>query len=234
MLTLLFFASSVAMAEAPPTFQFESIHSTSEMRTLVEKDFPLGSPRTALRQRFVTEGAATQKVHPDLAGTEKYIYDINLCSYYVWRWNISADFDQGGLLLQAYINGDPVFAAGPQKKDTKKLGKADVKASIYKMVRPRPEAAKGEKALAFMLLDADSNIQTMHDQVLVGAGPTRPDPFNMGKLYVYSGVEPWRSIFDFDVANRIVDYIGDCNKVDQFYEQQKAASKATMKQDASN
>ena len=27
---------------------------------------------------------------------------INLCNCYVWRWNVSADYDDQGKLLQAY------------------------------------------------------------------------------------------------------------------------------------
>jgi hypothetical protein len=33
----------------------------------------------------------------------------------------------------------------------------------------------------------------------------------MGKLVTYTDVEPWRSIFDFDAADRIVPYQGNCN-----------------------
>jgi hypothetical protein len=217
---------------APATaFQFESVQSIDAMRKIVEADFPPGAPRAALRQRFVAEGTATPKVHPVQANTEKYIYDINLCSYYVWRWNISADFDVGGLLMQAYVNGEPVFASGAQKKDTKSLGQGAKgggnKSAIYQMVRARPEASKGEKKLAYMLLDADSDTNTITDQLLIGGGPTRADPFNMGKLTMYSAVEPWRSIFDPDAADRIADYPGDCSKVDQFYAQRAKPAQPT-------
>ncbi len=223
---VLLLTSTVLFAAPPTKFQFESVQSIDEMRKIVETDFPLGAPRDAMRQRFVSEGAATQKAHPTMAGTEKYIYDINLCRYYVWRWNISADFDNGGLLLQAYVNGEPVFASGPQKRVVKTLGKPDVKAAIYKVARPRPEASKGEKSLASILFDGDSDTKTLHDQVMVGGGPTRPDPLNMGRMHVYSNVDPWRSIFDFDATNSIADYGGDCSKADQLYEQQKAKAAA--------
>jgi hypothetical protein len=221
---------STAASAAPATpFQFASVQSTDEMRKAIETDFPLGTARAALRQRFVAEGGATPKAHPVQADTEKYIYDINLCRYYVWRWNISADFDTGGLLLQAYVNGDPVFASGPQKKDPKSMGKADAKAKVFKVVRPRPEASKGEKELVYILLDADGDDKTISDQILMGGGPTRADPLNMGKMHVYANVEPWRSIFDADVANGIAEYAGDCSKADQLYEQQKAAGKSRGK-----
>lgn len=56
----------------------------------------------------------------------------------------------------------------------------------------------------------------------MGAGPTRANPVNMGAMIVYE-VEPWRSIFDFDPADRIVPYAGDCAEVDAFYAKAKPA-----------
>lgn len=218
----LFSGAGNALAATPDPFRFESMKSTGDMRTAIEANFPLGSPRTSLRKHFVEEGSATQKIHPSKAGVEKYIYDMNLCSYYIWRWNISADFDSSERLLQAYVNGEPVFSSGPQKTSKEALAKGG-KASIIRGMKPRPEATKGEKALAYIMLDTDSDTSTMHDQLLMGGGPTRADPFNMGKLHVYSSVEPWRSIFDADAADRIVDYQGDCSKVDEFYARQKTA-----------
>jgi hypothetical protein len=228
MLNYLLLASAVALSYPPAQFQFESVHSIDDMRKIIEADFPIGTPRALLRQRFVDEGAGTQKLHPSQAGTEKYVYDINLCRYYVWRWNISADFDASEHLLQAYVNGEPVFAAGKQKKDEQALAKSG-KPSIFRAVRPRPEATLGEKELVFLLLDADGDPATIDDQVLIGAGPTRADPLNMGSMHAYSNVEPWRSIFDADKAKRIVDYPGDCSKADQFYAQQRAASTSASK-----
>lgn len=83
-------------------------------------------------------------------------------------------------------------------------------ASIYKVKRPRPEADLGEKELAFIVIDADSNLKTIDDQVLSGGGPTRASIATPGRLHVYSDVEPWRSIFDFDPADHIAPYPGDC------------------------
>jgi len=214
-LVLLMFANN-AFADDPKNFQFESIVSTDEMQKVIQENFPLGSSKASLRKQFVSEGSATLKLHPTQAGVEKYIYDINLCSYYIWRWNISADYDANDHLLQAYVNGEPVFASGKQKKNVDTFAKTG-KAAILKMQRPRPEAVKGEKELAFIMLDADGDPSTIDDQVLNGGGPTRADPFNMGFVHVYINVEPWRSIFDFDAAEKIVNYQGDCAKVDEFY-----------------
>jgi hypothetical protein len=91
------------------------------------------------------------------------------------------------------------------------------------MQRPRPEAYKGESSLGFLLFDRDSDPKTTDDQALIGAGPSRADPTNMGKLITYRDVDPWRSIFDFDAADRIVSYHGDCNEVDRLMKKQMEA-----------
>ena len=48
---------------------------------------------------------------------------------------------------------------------------------------------------------------------------------DMGKMFVYSDVDPWRSIFDFDPADRIVPYPGSCERADKIYDEQKRAQK---------
>jgi hypothetical protein len=212
--------SKRAFAQAPSAFHFEAVGSLDDMRHLIEARFPAGSPRDAVRRAFVEQGGATLKRHPTQANVEKYIYDINLCSYYVWRWNISADFDADSHLLQAYVNGEPVFATGPQKKDIKDFKTGHH--SIYKMTRLRPEASKGERQLAYILIDADSDLTTIDDQLAVGAGPTRADPAHMGALHAYGKVDPWRSIFDKDDAARIVAYSGDCKEADELYQRPSA------------
>jgi hypothetical protein len=204
--------STSSGASAVEPFRFESLISLDDMSGLLAAKFPLGSPPTALRKAFVEDGGATLIVHPSQTGVEKYLYDINLCNLYIWRWNISADFGVDGHLLQSYVNGEPVFAAGPQKKNADLLAKSG-KASILKMKRPRPEATRGETELTFLLLDADSDLKTIDDQVLTGTGPSRADPANMGLVHSYVNVEPWRSIFDFDQAAHIVPYSSDCSLV---------------------
>jgi hypothetical protein len=211
-------------AQAPASrFSFETTTSLDDMRHVIEASFPPGTPRDALRRTFVDAGKATLKLHPTRPGVEKYIYDIDLCSYYVWRWNISADFDDKGRTLQVYVNGDPVFPAGPQKKDAKDF--TGPRQSIYKVKRPRPEAIKGERELAYTLFDADSDTGTIDDELAIGGGPTRADPANMGKLYVYGNVDPWRSIFDKDDAAEIAKYAGSCKQADELYSQQAAQRK---------
>jgi hypothetical protein len=205
---------------AKPTFAFESVTSLNEMLSLVRSKLPLRSSRADVRRTFVDEGRATLKSQPDNSSTEKYLYDIDLCHYYIWRWNISADFDADNQVRQVYVNGEPVFADGNQKRKVSQNPDGK-KASIYKMQRPRPEAYKGEASLGFVLLDADSDLKTTDDQVLMGAGPSRPNPVNMGSMFAYAEVDPWRSIFDSDSADRIVPYQGDCNQVDKQMEAQK-------------
>jgi hypothetical protein len=215
-------SSTPVSAQTSREFRFESIASLDEMSRFFEQHLPIGTPREALRGTFVDQGKASMKVHPGRAGVEKYLYDINLCGYYVWRWNISADFDAGGRLVQGYVNGEPVFAAGPQKKDVKDFEKGHQ--AMYKVSRPRPEASKGESQLSFILFDADSNTSTIDDELAIGGGPSRADPARMGQVHVYSSVDPWRSIFDKDDAERIVTYAGSCKEADDLYAKQRAAS----------
>jgi hypothetical protein len=218
------FSKAIGVA-AEPTFGFDSVLTLEDMSSLIHSRFPLGTSRSALRQTFVEEGHATLRIKPDAPYIEKYIFDINLCNYYIWRWNISADYDESGRLLQAYVNGNSVFQDGTPKKIISKVAKPGTKASIYQVQRPRPEAYKGEKSLAFMLFDGDSDQRSNEDQTLIGAGPSRADPTNMGKLVMYSGIDPWRSIFDFDPVDHIVAYSGSCERADKIYEAQKQGQK---------
>lgn len=222
---LLVFCGTTTVASAESPFTFESVITLDDMSSLVQAKFPLGTSRANLRRAFVEEGHATLKVRADDPGVEKYIYDIDLCHYYVWRWNISADYDASGRLRQAYVNGNIVFPNGNPKKVIPKVAEEGKKASIYRVQRPRPEAYKGESSLGFLLFDRDSNPRTTDDQTLIGAGPSRADPTNMGKLVTYTDVDPWRSIFDFDATDRIVPYQGDCNKVDRLIKAQRQAQK---------
>ncbi len=138
---LLAFAPSGAQQEAA-SFSFEAIRSLDEMTAFIRDHLRLGSSRSDVRRAFVTQGHATLKVHRSEPGVEKYIYDVDLCHYYIWRWNISADFDPDGRMLQAYVNGNPVFADGKPKRVVSKVAEEGKKASIYRVQRPRPEASR--------------------------------------------------------------------------------------------
>lgn len=209
------FYSGFAAADASSSFHFESIRTLDEMTAFVREHFPLGSSRSDMRRVFVTQGQATFKAHPKEVGVEKYVYDINLCGYYVWRWNVSADYSADGKLQQAYVNGNIIFPNGKPKKAIPKVAEGGKKASIYRSQRPRPEAYKGETSLGFILFDRDSDLKTISDQSAIGAGPSRADPMDMGRMVAYTDVDPWRSIFDSDSADRIVPYQGDCMAADQ-------------------
>lgn len=206
-------------------FQFENVHSMDEMQHEVQMKFSIGSPRQQLREVFVVEGKATLKVNPLHADVEKYLYDINLCSYYVWRWNISADYDGRGRLQQAYINGEPVFANGRQKRTPKDLPAGTP--MILKGTRLRPEATKGATTLPFLAYDGGSPSQSASqsyvDRLATGAGPTRADPTDMGTIHAYAGVDLWRSIFDGDGAGVIHPYQGSCTAADEKYSKRKFA-----------
>jgi hypothetical protein len=212
-LLLVSFGGASVRAESP--FEFESVASLEEMVAVVGSKAPLGTLRAAVRHTFVKMGQATLIVRPTNPKVEKYVYDIDLCQYYIWRWNISADYDDEGRLQQAYVNGRIVHARGTPMKVVPKVAEPGKRASIYKLRRGRPEAHKGESSLSYLLFDRDSDLKTTDDQAAMGAGPSRADPLNMGALITYKDVDPWRSIFDRDAAAKIVPYRGDCNEVDQ-------------------
>ena len=188
-------------------FQFENQVSLDDMRSVVQKQFSAPSTRDQVRQVFVSEGGGTLVAHPRRTNVEKYIYDINLCSYYVWRWNISADYGRDGKLEQLFVNGTPALHDAQAPALPKK-------GPFYQLARGRPEAFKGEKSLAAIVSDEDGNLKTTDDMlILTGVGPTRADPLNMGRALNHPG-EVWRSIFDFDQAKSVMPYRGDCSAVD--------------------
>lgn len=219
--SLLAVCSGTTAAAVDEPFTFESVSTRDDMASFIRRRFPLGTARLDLQRVFVTEGGATLKIKPGAAGTEKYIYDIDLCHYYIWRWNISADYDANSQLRQAFVNGEIVHPDGTPQPVFSTVEAPGKKPAIYRVQRLRPEAYKGERSLGFLVLDRDGNPQTKDDQMLMGAGPSRADPMDMGRMHAYTNVDPWRSIFDSDPADRIVPYRGDCAGADKLYEAQK-------------
>jgi hypothetical protein len=198
-------------APALAGFQFSDAQSLDDMRSALRHDTPLGTSRSSVRQMLVNEGGATMIEHPERANIEKYVHDINLCSLYVWRWNISANYDDAGNLTQIFINGEPVLNGGEPARGSKQAPKkAGAKQAILKVWRSRPEARLGENKLAFVLYDLDTATNLADDEFIIGAGPSRADPSNFGKMHVYRDVERWRSIFDQDAAKTVVDFAGAC------------------------
>lgn len=212
-LSVLAFSSPLLAAD----FRFENFTQLAEMHAYLNDTYNVGDDRETVRQVFMDQGGATLIEHPNEAGVEKYIYDINLCNYYVWRWNISADYDDEGGLEQIYLNGNPVLADGTPLRKVSAKAPEGKEAKILKGQRPRPEAYKGEKSLAFLMLDSDGDLKTLHDQAAIGSGPSRADPMDMRRLNMYKEVDPWRSIFDHDEAAYMADYQGNCAQVDAFY-----------------
>ena len=216
----------VAATGAMSGFRFEDVTTLDDMQQAIRSKFSLGSSRDELRAVFVTEGKATLKPNPLHSNVEKYLYDINLCSYYIWRWNISADYDQQGKLQQAYVNGEPVFANGTQKRTPKDLPAGTAK--ILKGTRLRPEASKGESQLSFIAYDAGSPLQSASqsnaDRLATGAGPTRSDPLNLGTIHGYGSVDLWRSIFDWEEADVIHPYKGSCAEADEKWSKQSSSA----------
>ena len=196
-----------ATSAAAAPFRFEAEVSYDDMKTFVARMFSTNSTRDQVRTVFVEQGGGTLIAHPRKADIEKYIYDINLCSYYVWRWNISANYGRDGKLVQIYINGTPQLGGAAEPALPKK-------GPFYMITRPRPQAYKGEKELKAVVADRDGAPKTTDDMdILTGVGPTRADPLDMGHAVNEPGVV-WRSIFDFDDAKFIAPYPGDCGAVD--------------------
>tara|TARA_B100001971_G_C18082512_1_gene479089 strand:+ start:77 stop:775 length:699 start_codon:yes stop_codon:yes gene_type:complete len=212
-------------AHSAQDFKFANFSSLAEMQSFLQGNFSSVSDKEMVRETFVNSGGATLVQHPLRPNTEKYIYDINLCHYYIWRWNISADYDDSGKLKDIYLNG----MGDERTASMKAVSPSGKKASISKVQRPRPEAHKGESSLGYILFDADNDFKTIDDQMLVGAGPSRPDPLNMGKMVAYKSVDPWRSIFDQDDAKFIAAYDGDCSAVDKAVEEKRKKLKASQK-----
>jgi hypothetical protein len=200
-------ATTISVATAAD-FRFESITGLEDMRGELERRVPLGTARESVRTAFVEQGGATLYVHPKRTTVEKYVYDINLCAIYVWRWNISANYDQEGRLTQIFLNGEPIHAAGEAARTpAKKPGAKEER--ILKAWRSRPEASKGESRLAYLVYDLDSGSDDVDDEFVAGAGPSRADPNDLGIVYAYE-VERWRSIFDDEPAAAVVPYGGEC------------------------
>jgi len=195
-------------AEPNAPFRFESVKSLGDMTAFIRERFALGSSRDELRDTFVMQGKATLRTHPERARVEKYVYDINLCDWYIWRWNISADYDAERKLLQAYVNGGTVFSDGTPQRMMPKGGAKN--AGLFSAMRSRPQAYKGEKNVLYLFYDADGDTNTTDDQWVIGGGPSRADPMDMGAIVAYAGVELWRSIFDYGEVGQIARYEGDC------------------------
>lgn len=203
MIILLILLPLQAQAAAP--FRFEDIGGLDAMRAYIESHAPLGTPRETLRQVFVAEGGATLKTHPSAAGTEKYLYDINLCGHYMWVWNISADFDGRDKLAQAYVNGRRVFMSGTVPDSVSETGDVPETLRFINSARRWP-AVPGVRKMPYQLFDADGDIHTTGDQWASGAGPAYVDPVRLNEMVVYTRVDPWRSIFDADAPDTIHMY----------------------------
>jgi len=219
-------AQAATAGNVPGGFTFENVDSLETMQSLLRQGMPAGTSRDGMRRLFVSQGGATLLRHPDHPNVEKYLYDINLCGYYIWRWNISADYDGKGRTTQLYVNGDAVYPVRTDDPLTyldetgKRAGenKPDAKTAIFRVTRPRPEANLGESSLTFIVADEDENPETTDDQFATGAGPSRPDPIDMGNMHAYT-TPVWRSIFDFDDAESIKPWRGDCEKAHAFHKQ---------------
>jgi hypothetical protein len=191
------------------------IQDSADMEVFLVSRFPVGSPQQTIEAALVKEMGATAFSHPHFPRIRKYVYDINLCQMYIYRWNISADYDAQGRLVQMYLNGRPVHQGAPDFKiaDTYK----NEHAMIQHQRKERPEASMGEYVLHYVALDRDGDVNTLYDQRIMGAVATRANPYDMGKLRSYE-VDGWRSIFDSSTVP-INNFNGDCAAIHEKIEQ---------------
>lgn len=192
-------------AEAGDRFSFDAIKSVPEMEELIQDKLPLGTQREEVERIFVLQGHATLKHHPTQKDVEKYLYDINLCDYYIFRWNISADFSEGGKLEQAYVNGRFVYMKGKEPR-TLEVFLASSRGRSKLMDVPRKMVPKGRRPIRYTVYDIDGNFSTTEDQLVDGPGPSRAEPPSVSFLSEYQAVDPWRSIFDPEAANEPVKF----------------------------
>jgi len=193
-------------------FRFPKYVSLEEMRSYLSQNFEKGDDANKLRNIFIDQGGASYYIHPEHPRVEKYIYDINLCRLYVWRWNISADYDENLKLVSLYLNGEPVPGLSDGTNGIVPVANENevLVEQILRGSRPRPEADLGENSLGFLINDRDASSNRIDDLVIVGAGPSRADPNNLGRMVAYTNVALWRSIFDFDPASSIAQFSEEC------------------------
>lgn len=185
-------------------FRFESYPRLDDMREFIIAKLPLGTPREEVRKTFVENGKATIITHPTHKQTEKYLYDIDICGAYLWRWNISADFDDGGKLAQAYINGNPVHMSGAP--DPLSIGYEALRIGALKSKKITRPGAEKFSAITYSLQDSDRDFATTSDQTVSGPGYRAAMPYTFSEFYYYKNVFPWRSIFDEDASTKVTKH----------------------------
>jgi hypothetical protein len=194
-------------------FRFESVVSLEAMHDFVKQNIPRPARRAAVRRIFVEEGRATLQVNSRWETVEKYTYNINLCRLYVWRWNISANFNKAGYLTQLFVNGERVYEDGGIQWTAEMAARTGGIRGMTVMSKPRPQADVGESSLRFLALGVDTRGFVTSDEFITGAGPTRADPMNLGTVHAYADLERWRSIFDEEAGEPVHDYAGKCPAV---------------------
>lgn len=214
-LLIVFLLAFAAPAAAQVRFSFDDIQNVPQMEQYIRDRVGLGTPKEEVERIFVLQGRATPRKHPRIPGLVKYLYDINLCQYYVFRWNISVDYDSKDKVVQVHLNGTPVFPEGLMRPAPAVA--PGTKAKIIRATRDWPQAKKGAKQLNYMLFDADGNTDTVDDQTITGLGASRVDPANFGEGIRYSDIPLWRSIYDDDLSNDIGEYKGSCKEADIKY-----------------
>ncbi len=220
-LTALALAMNVALSLAAHAegFRFENVTSLEAMRDFIMQNLPRGTRRSVVRRTFVDEGSATFQLHPSPKREryhEKYTYNINLCRLYVWRWNISANFNHGKRLNQIFVNGEALFPNSEPQWTSKTASKTGLPREIEATSKPRPQADLGVSSVSFVLLRVDPHTSFLPKEFAIGVGPARADPNGLRAIHIYPDVERWRSIFDAEKDEPVHDYTGQCPSLPSF------------------
>lgn len=213
LVTLAFSIFQPAFAEVlEEDFSFNDVVSIEDMENLIIDQFPLGSARSDVVETFVEQGGAVAERHPTRGHVERYTYDIDLCGYYLWRWNISADYSDADKLTQVYVNGKRTHPDGTAPRSIPELPN-DGKGHIFRAIEERQLAVRGENEIHFIAVDVDKDLATIEDQWISVATPGRADPLNLGKVVAYNAVERWRSVVHGSPSKSAPKFAGDCKKI---------------------
>ena len=199
-------------ARAAEPFTFEAHPDIADIQAYIQNNLPVGTSRSVVRSIFVDQGGATVIFRPGIKSSEKYLYDIDMCHYYLFHWNISMDYDSKDNLRQAYIQGEPVFLDQPNDGDSHHTDPA-IKVNILELVRARPQAYKGDNYIYAQVIDWNPADAGDYDKDVFVGGPTRASFPDAGHVHVYRS-KLWRLIVDESSAAKTVEYQADCKSID--------------------
>ena len=103
---------SSGSARAAEPFDFQNYKDPLELAAYLRQTLPVGTSKESAERTLVTEGQATAYPMPFDPQTIVYLYDVNLCDKYVWRWNVNAKYDATGILEDLYLYDQNIHDPG--------------------------------------------------------------------------------------------------------------------------